>query len=58
MAVCCSENDLIDMLNNPVESPSDWDTNTINEKLTKSSLKAMRDIFPDIPEKEAKRWIL
>ena len=58
VAVCCSENDLIDMLNNPVESPSDWDTNTINEKLMKSSLKAMRDIFPDIPEKEAKRWIL
>ena len=55
VAVCCSENDLIDMLNNPVESPSDWDTNTINEKLMKSSLKAMRDIFPDIPEKESEK---
>jgi len=58
VAACCSENDLVDMLNNPSRSPSDWATSAINEKIMKSSLKAMRDIFPDIPENEAKKWIL
>lgn len=58
VAACCFEIDLIDMLNKPAQSPSDWDTSTINEKIMKSSLKAMREIFPDIPEKEAKKWIL
>lgn len=58
VAACCSENDLVDMLNNPSQSPSDWATSAINEKIMKSSLKAMRDIFPDIPENEAKKWIL
>ena len=58
VAACCFESDLIDMLNKPAQSPSDWDTSTINEKIMKSSLKAMREIFPDIPEKEAKKWIL
>ena len=58
VAACCFEMDLIDMLNKPAQSPSDWDTSTINEKIMKSSLKAMREIFPDIPEKEAKKWIL
>jgi hypothetical protein len=58
VAACCSENDLVDMLNNPSQSPSDWATGAINEKIMKSSLKAMRDIFPDIPENEAKKWIL
>ena len=58
VAACCFEIDLIDMLNKPAQSPSDWDTSAINEKIMKSSLKAMREIFPDIPEKEAKKWIL
>ena len=58
VAACCFEIDLIDMLNKPAQSPSDWDTSAINEKVMKSSLKAMREIFPDIPEKEAKKWIL
>jgi len=58
VAACCSENELVDMLNNPSQSPSDWATSAINEKIMKSSLKAMRDIFPDIPENEAKKWIL
>jgi len=58
VAACCFEIDLIDMLNKPAQSPSDWATSAINEKIMKSSLKAMRDIFPDIPEKEAKKWIL
>ena len=58
VAACCFESDLIDMLNKPAQSPSDWDTSAINEKVMKSSLKAMREIFPDIPEKEAKKWIL
>ena len=58
VAACCFEIDLIDMLNKPAQSPSDWATSAINEKIMKSSLKAMREIFPDIPEKEAKKWIL
>jgi S1-C subfamily serine protease len=58
VAACCFEIDLIDMLNKPAQSPSDWDTSAINEKIMKRSLKAMREIFPDIPEKEAKKWIL
>ena len=58
IAVQCTEEDLKNMLDNPAKSHKEWATNTVNAKIMKSSLKAMKVLFPEMREDEAKKWIL